>query len=287
MRPIALMYHDVIEPGGELLSGFTHGNPMYKIETGAFRQHLDETARRLRTRSVLALDGTDARPLNGPGLCFTFDDGGVGSVAAARMLDERGWKGHFFIATDWIDRPGFLREQQIHELRRAGHVIGSHSCSHPERMSHLDTQDLVREWSESARRLASILGEEVRTASVPNGYYSREVARAASLAGIRLLFTSEPTVRIERVDDCVVLGRYTVHRKMSATLTARLAADELLPRSCQAAVWNAKKLAKRVCGKYYLTLRTRILSTQGSAAPPSVAVPEMETVVNEASPSSR
>ena len=51
------------------------------------------------------------------------------------MLERYGWPGYFFVATDWIGRPGFLNAAQFRELDSRGHVIGSHSCSYPERMA--------------------------------------------------------------------------------------------------------------------------------------------------------
>ena len=51
---------------------------------------------------------------------------------------------------------------------------------------------MVSEWSRSRAMLEDILGHAVDVASVPGGYFSAVVARAAREAGIRVLFTSEP-----------------------------------------------------------------------------------------------
>ena len=259
VKPISLMYHDIIENGIQHFSGFPMGKMLYKIDVGVFREHLEAIARKA-PGSVVAIGAPDfdaTRPLP---VLLTFDDGGAGAMLAAEILDRHGWKGHFFIATDWIGRSGFLEKAQIRELSHAGHVVGSHSCSHPERMSCLDINAMQYEWSESIKRLGEILQKAVRTASVPNGYYSARVARTASLAGVRVLFTSEPTARLETVYGCTVIGRYTIRRNMSAALIGSIAAGERRPRVKQAAVWQFKKIAKNLGGEFYLKFRDRILA---------------------------
>src|SRR5204862_350417 len=82
---------------------------------------------------------------------------------------RRPWPGHFFIATDLVGTPGFLDWDGIRALVAMGHVVGSHSCSHPDRMADLSWDQLLDEWSRSAAALSSELGQEVSTASVPGG----------------------------------------------------------------------------------------------------------------------
>jgi len=43
---------------------------------------------------------------------ITFDDGTVGAyIFAAAALEEYGWRGHFFLTTDWIGRNGYMDRQ--------------------------------------------------------------------------------------------------------------------------------------------------------------------------------
>jgi peptidoglycan/xylan/chitin deacetylase (PgdA/CDA1 family) len=125
----------------------------------------------------------------------------------AGMLEEYAWRGYFFVTTDGIGRPGFLNDRQIRELDKRGHVIGSHSCSHPERMSRGPWERLLAEWKASTERPASSVSHAVKVASVPGGYYSRRVAETAAAAGIETLFTSEPKADVRTVNGCRVLGR--------------------------------------------------------------------------------
>jgi peptidoglycan/xylan/chitin deacetylase (PgdA/CDA1 family) len=175
------------------------------------------------------------------------------------MLEEFGWRGHFFVTTDWIGQPGFLSAAQIQELDRRGHVVGSHSASHPVRMSQIPWDQMVREWGDSREQLAKIVGHPIEFASVPGGYYSRKVAQAAAQAGIRTLFTSEPTARVQIVDGCQVLGRYVVQRGMGPEWSAGFAAGHALPRFRQALLWKTKQAAKVLSGGLYLRAREAIL----------------------------
>ena len=131
---------------------------------------------------------------------LTFDDGAASAVEAAEQLARRSWPGHFFIATDLVGSPGFLGWDDVCGLGRAGHVIGSHSCSHPDRMAACSGEQLLDEWSRSAGVLAEALGRPVSTASVPGGLYSSSVGRAAAAAGFTTLFTSlaEPAPGLDR-----------------------------------------------------------------------------------------
>src|SRR5690606_37803203 len=101
-------------------------------------------------------------------------------------------------------------------LHQAGHVIGSHSRSHPLRFAELSPQAMRAEWSESRMVLEDMLGAEVRTASIPGGQYSRAAAEAAAEAGYRFLFTSEPVMRTHMVAGCRVIGRFTLRSSSTA-----------------------------------------------------------------------
>lgn len=262
------MYHDVVAQGACDASGFPgEGAAVYKLEEEEFRKHLAAIREVIRdgpVDTIGSFNEWDRRPL-----LLTFDDGGVsGHSLVSGWLEEYGWRAHFFITTDWIDKRGFMSRSQIRELRKQGHVIGSHSRSHPERMSSLSRAELLEEWSTSVRVLSEILGEPVTTASVPGGYYSRKVAGAAASAGVQTLFTSEPTMKGTWVGGCLVLGRYALLRGMNPEVSAALAAGWLGPRLKQACWWNLKKCAKYAGGEFYPQLRRRLLARRSRAGCP-------------------
>lgn len=258
-----LMYHDVVGPGDEDSSGFPGRDAaLYKVTPEIFAAHMDAIERSRHTLPVLP-DVTDRPALpDAPSLSspvITFDDGGKSAMAAAEMLEQRRMRGHFFVTTNYIATRGFLTEDDIRELARRGHVIGSHSCSHPLRMGHCPWPQLLDEWHRSRSILSDIIGDPVRDASVPGGDFTPQVADAAARAGITRLFTSEPTGEPRHAFGATLRGRFAIHRWTTADTAAALAAGDWLPCARQAVVWNAKKMTKRLGGRRYLKLRKMLL----------------------------
>lgn len=265
MDVIVLEYHDVVRAGQFDSSGFDEpGADSYKMTCESFEAHLAAVS--AGTTNVGAtVDSALARAVpptlgqRAPTL-FTFDDGGVSAISEiAPRLEAHGWVGHFFVTTDRIGTRGFLSEAGIRELGARGHVVGSHTCSHPIRMSACSPEQLEREWRESVARLSDILGTRVTTASVPGGYHSRIVADAAANAGIKALFTSEPTTRVAYAAGCAELGRFTLRRDDPASMAAALVGRSRGARVRQWSVWNAKKVLKALGGEAYLKARALAL----------------------------
>jgi hypothetical protein len=253
----ALMYHDLVEAGNEDTSGFPGRDAaLYKIPPDTFAAHLDAIQ---RSRSAPpALSAPPAPPgLSAP--VITFDDGGQSAMTAADVLEARGLIGHFFVTTNYIGTRGFLTEGEIRTLARRGHVIGSHSRSHPLRMGHCSWPQLLDEWSDSCSILSEIIGRGVCDASVPGGDFAPQVAEAAAKAGITRLFTSEPTRDTRYEFGLTLAGRFAIQRWTSADTAAALAAGDWLPCARQAIVWSAKKVTKRVGGTRYLQIRKLLL----------------------------
>ncbi|TCV97610.1 polysaccharide deacetylase [Luteibacter rhizovicinus] len=251
MNRAALMYHDIVSPGDCDSSGFPGASAAhYKLDIDAFAVHLHELSTAgMSFGSVLA----------GAPHLLTFDDGGNSATQIGAMLDERGMTGHFFVTTSRIGTHGFLDASAIRILHAHGHVVGSHSHTHPAEISRLAPATLAREWTDSIDRLEQILGESVDTASIPGGFYSPDVARAAASAGVRYLFTSEPTTRTHVVDDCTILGRYAVLRDTSARHALALAIGTDARRERQWLAWNAKKPLKRWARPVYRFMRNALL----------------------------
>lgn len=272
---ITLIYHDVVEPGALDASGFPGKLPgHYKLDRPLFEAHLKAIRQALGRRSITTAEQPGAERVQ---VFLTFDDGGLSAHSCvADLLESYGWRGHFFITTACIGKAGFLTSPQIQELRRRGHVIGSHSCHHPVQMARHSREKLLAEWGQSTAMLADLLGEPVPIASVPGGYYSARVGEAAAEAGIRILFTSEPTSRLPAVEGCTVLGRYAIFRQTPAKVAGGLVAGDRRYRYQQQLVWKTKKFLKKTAGKPYLLIRGLLL---GSADESEVA--ELSRLVPE------
>ena len=262
MKVTVLEYHDVVPDGDVEASGFPgRAAATYKLDAGVFERHLvalePVAADHVTTVTDVIRNGAQRQRA----LLLTFDDGGVGAIAhTAGLLERRGWRGHFFVTVDHVGKPGFLDRAAIRELHGRGHVIGSHTCSHPPMMATLPYAAIFDEWRRSVMALGDIVGEPVTTASVPGGLYSRLVASAAGSAGIRALFTSEPVSRCWTVEGCLVLGRYTIRRWTSPTQAQALAAGHLFPRAAQWGTQKALRLLRRLGGPAYLRARAFVLN---------------------------
>ena len=244
-----LMYHDIAPLAERDTVGFP--GPLagrYKLEPEAFEAHLDAVAATGLEIGTLEAD----RPA--PQVLLSFDDGGSSALLVADMLERRGWRGQFFVTTARIGTSGFLSRKDVSALAKRGHVIGSHSHTHPTYMGRLSRGDLDLEWSTSRTLLGEILGAAPRTASVPGGYLSNEVVAAAAAAGYELLFTSEPTARA-RHGAITVRGRYTIWASTPARVAAAYARGDRVACTRLWLEWNAKKLAKRANPRVYQALR--------------------------------
>ncbi len=262
MRAISIGYHDIVEEGQSARPIAAGHTTQYTISRLSFREHLYSIREAVGVNAVTrVLDAqieSDSRRV-----FLTVDDGAVSTyTCVAEEMSKLGWPGHFFITTDWIGTPGFLSREQIRELHQSGHVIGSHSCTHPDRMSALTYEQLLREWMDSRKILSEIIGQPVKVASVPGGYHSKRVAEAATAAGIEILFTSEPTTRSSVTNGCLVLGRYAADRNTPATAAGAIAAGKNWPRWKQSLSWSAKAVAKQVGGRHYLAFREFLLKSR-------------------------
>jgi peptidoglycan/xylan/chitin deacetylase (PgdA/CDA1 family) len=257
MRAISLLFHDVYVDRPEESGFVSAAANRYKLSVADFDAQLEGVA---QVRSDAPAGARElvpgvSRDEPQPPFLVTVDDGGVSyhTIIAGR-LEQRGWRGHCFVSTDFIGQRGFLDAGQIRDLDARGHVLGSHSASHPARFSTIAFDDMVREWTRSREVLEDILGHEVAVASVPGGYFSPTVARAARRAGIHVLFTSEPVTSIQPEAGCTLMGRFTIRRGDPADAAQRFLIPAPWARSTAWVSWNAKGLVKPVLGSSYMRI---------------------------------
>lgn len=233
------MYHDIVSTSDKS-SGFQNKNAFqYKVEETAFEEQ------------VKALKGKD--------VVFTFDDGG-GSfyTKAAPILEKYGRKGVFFISTKYIGTPGFLTASQVKELADRGHVIGSHSHTHPEIFTKLSRDEVRDEWRKSSEVLRGIIGDTALTLSIPNGYASKVIMDEAISCGYTDIYTSQPTTKIQQYKMHKVIGRYVVHDVMTTQDVLRIVESKRM-RQKMALKWHLLNIVKGVLGSSYDTVKVKVL----------------------------
>lgn len=207
MKIISLLYHEVTNDPKN--SGFQRIKALpYKHTQKEFHDHLLIINKHFRNITTIY----DLKK-NKKNILLTFDDGGKSNMYIADLLDEYNFKGHFFIPTSFIGKPHFLSEKDLIDLHSRGHIIGSHSHSHPNVFKSLTGLQMNDEWVRSSNILSSLLNTNIDCCSVPGGDANMLCYEKASLAGYSYIFNSEPTVFPENFKESLVLGRISMKTK--------------------------------------------------------------------------
>lgn len=239
---IILMYHDVYDTHISE-SGFQNATAIpYKISAEVFEAHVQHICQLWKNLSKEVV--------------FSFDDGGISFLKTiAPILEKYGFRGLFFVSTAYIGKPGFLNEDDIRQLEKRGHTIGSHSHSHPERMSSLTAQQLSEEWEMSQTYLSRILSHKVRHASIPNGYASDTVYQSMSSAGYVEIYDSRPVSHVRRKAGVYTLyGRYAIKSSFDINEVLAIVSNPL-KRFLLATRFQILAVLKKCLGRFYLKIR--------------------------------
>jgi peptidoglycan/xylan/chitin deacetylase (PgdA/CDA1 family) len=152
---------------------------------------------------------------------ITIDDGGIGNYKYIYpTLEKYGLKGIFFIPTLFINtagnnRPTYMTRGQIQEIFRSGHIIGSHSHSHPKNISLLKKDKVLEEWKVSKTILEDITGHTVTTCSIPGGFYNPEHLPFLGSLGYKQVFTSMPIYGTTESNGLQISGRFSIENNIS------------------------------------------------------------------------
>ncbi len=135
-------------------------------------------------------------PIDKPYVSFSFDDGFKSNVGAARVLEDFGTVGCFFIPPGFIDTKlgtaeamrafGFARGtceppmswRDLEQLKSNGHEIANHTMNH-KMLAGLSSQEVVDEINFGAERIRDVLGD-CRHFAWPRGRFEHFNGDAAS-----------------------------------------------------------------------------------------------------------
>ena len=127
------------------------------------------------------LPGSDSGDVisDGKNIIFTFDDGNITQLRAARLLEQYGFRGIFFVIPAFIDQPGkaHFTSRQIRSLAERGHQIGIHGFEHKSMIAYGSEITLAAD--SSLHYTASIIGRDAARLAFafPYGHYSQAVQR--------------------------------------------------------------------------------------------------------------
>lgn len=168
-------------------------------------------------------------PMARRSVILTFDDGYTSALElAVPVLQQYGAKAVFYIAVapdaesheKIAGRDSFLSADQIAELHRAGHTIGSHTMTHC-LLRELDAEAVDWQLRESKSRLAKMVGAPVDHFCIPRAGGLPRHRRAIAAAGY-LTATGNAKGTADLGHDLLRLPRHTVVRGTSG---ARLLRD--------------------------------------------------------------
>ena len=159
-KVLALCYHDIYSNNDILLSGFNEGGSnLYKIKDYDFEAQLKSLISTKDIEIILVNQVRDSKS-NNKNILLTFDDGGITSYTKIfPLLEKYGIKGHFFIVGNKIGKKGFVDANQLREIRSYGHIIGTHSFSHPDNITLLSSMDIKNEWKNGVKAIEQRLGD--------------------------------------------------------------------------------------------------------------------------------
>lgn len=237
MKDTVLMYHDVYK-ASVCESGFqTDGANHYKISDAAFEEQIKQ--------------------ISGLPVTLTFDDGGISFYTIiAPILEKYHLTGRFYIATNYIGTEGFMNENQIKDLHQRGHIIGSHSCSHPSDFRVIPFDARKMEWKDSVQRLSEIIGEPVREISIPNGFLQKDDMRIFEDLGITTIYTSKLGENRKK-GSMLIKGRIGIDKNMSSGRVLSVL-NGGFPYSKMLLKQKALSLVKLLLGNNYIKIKAKI-----------------------------
>lgn len=223
-----LMYHGIKD---DQRSEIHPGGNYYSLTAANFRDHL-KLIRSFGYNTITFNELSENQNLPPDPLIITFDDGESNNLdVATPILLEFGFKAVFFVSTDSIGSEGYLTEEDIALMSRAGMEIGSHGKTH-QFLSGLPTTELYRELKESKSFLEGITGSEVSTLSLPGGRGNKFVLEKAICSGYRYVANSKPGYTKSGYYPLSV-GRWAITNKTTSEVLVKiLIKDELHTQKC-------------------------------------------------------
>jgi peptidoglycan/xylan/chitin deacetylase (PgdA/CDA1 family) len=179
---------------------------------------------------------------------LTFDDGNTTDVTVALpALVKAGLKASFFIPSARINTDGYVSDDDIAALHKAGMEVGSHGCAHLDWTNFSDAE-IAHDVMQSVERLSAIIQAPVRSVAIPFGACDRRVLAVLRKLGMGPVYSSyrgpgsASNWLVRR--DCITVGmsRETIQQIVShkpAVTELALNVLRVWRRAGNAALWTA------------------------------------------------
>jgi len=116
-------------------------------------------------------------------LTTSWDDGGIGDLKIADLLEKYKMPGTFYVVVDWIGTEGYLTWDNIKGLDKRGFKIGSHTVTHPSDLKSLHDEQLFYEVQNSKDMIEAVLGHHIDSFCYPRGRADNRVKAKVKEAG--------------------------------------------------------------------------------------------------------
>ena len=159
-------------------------------------------------------------PLPEKPVMITYDDTREEhfTIGAAEMK-KHGFKGVFFLMTISINRPHYMKAEQLKQLADEGHALESHTWDH-----HMVTKYVGEDWDkqlvESKQKIEKITGKPVQYFAYPFGLWNKEGIPEIKKRDYKMAFilsskrdSTEPLYTVRRM---IVPGDWTAEGMLKA-----------------------------------------------------------------------
>jgi peptidoglycan/xylan/chitin deacetylase (PgdA/CDA1 family) len=229
----------------------------YAIAADAFEQHIHYlSAEGFESISFNAfLDGFQPHPWK-KYIIITFDDGNGSDYSIAfNILKRYGFVATFFVTVGRIGTRDYLEWDHLKEMINGNMSIQSHSLNHLF-LSDLSKDNLRKELTESKEILEDKLSLPVHFISLPGGFYSQQVLKAAQGAGYKGVATSRPGLnRLGNLEgESKLYKRFAITRKTRMDSFQEIVHADLLFSAKSRVVYQLKWIAQKILGSrgYYM-----------------------------------
>ena len=189
---LALMYHHI---------GYvpkTDQQYVFTMPPERFHQQIDYLQKHgftpIHTTELLAAS-SQKKPLPNKPVLFTFDDGTLDTFETLfPIVQKRRIKIVVFLITNLIGKdPDYMTWDQVRQMQQSGLVeFGSHTCSHA-RLRQLSNEDILKELSESKKKIEAELGVPCQSFCYPfgSGGFDKRVRPLVFQAGYQADFSTK------------------------------------------------------------------------------------------------
>lgn len=125
-------------------------------------------------------------PLPPKPVMLTYDDTDDDQFTiAAPEMKKYGFKGVFFIMTVSINRPKYMKREEIKQLTDEGHVVTSHTWDHHSVKGYKTDQDWLTQIEKPKKTIEDITGKQAIDFAYPFGLWNREAIPELKKRGVR------------------------------------------------------------------------------------------------------